>query len=213
MQHSFGRYTAFPRSQRDPRWCEGRNCQCLFASGVGLLCDPHQREKHLELIYGPGVGDAAGEARYRAYDVTSQFANNKDSSFADCGSWNVQVWLPNSFRVGAHDSTATCKHSSCHCTFHSQMAPKGRGNICNGQEVDGGHTANPIRYSVLYHGEQYDGRAAAPVPSSEWRPWQSRSSTPGLAAPRPPKPGTWKTNAADHAGTRSFTTLHSCVCY
>ena len=128
---------------------------------------------------------------YRAFDVTSFFSSSTTSSTTPSTTLSTTIsttpptpppqeltvslgmckyGYQNSFCVGAHAATDVCKAflMALHITYTD-----GSKSIIvtstNDTKWFATTEANPIRYSHLYHGEQYDGRVASNN-STQWKP-------------------------------------------
>ena len=105
---------------------------------------------------------------YRAYDVTAHFKKATAPQQLRVSLGMCKYGYQGSFCVGAHAANGACKAFllSLHITRSDgsvtvlETAADGKWRATT--------AANPIRYSHLYHGEQYDGRVSDSP--AHWRP-------------------------------------------
>ena len=105
---------------------------------------------------------------YRAFDLTSHFASEEPPKQLRVSLGMCKYGYQGSFCVGAHAANGACKAFlfSLHVTYSDGAVAVVESSAADGK-WEATTTANPIRYSHLYHGEQFDGRVKQ---NSQWSP-------------------------------------------
>lgn len=142
-----------------------------FASGVGCFAMRLDGQLVSNSFMDPGWANLPTKRiPYRAFDLTQRFnVSNLVPSELRVALGMCKYGYQGSFCVGAHAANANCK-----AFLMSLRVVYSDGSIRTvvTSATDGAWTAttsgNPIQYSHLYHGEQYDGRVYDTP--AQWRP-------------------------------------------
>jgi hypothetical protein len=144
-----------------------------FASGVGCFAMKLDNELVSSSFMDPGWATLpTARVTYRAYDLTSHFTSSQPPRQLRVALGMCKYGYQNSFCVGAHAANAACKAF----LLSLQVAySDGTVTMVESSATDGTWkattAANPIRYSHLYHGEQFDGRVIDTP--AQWEPAKS----------------------------------------
>ena len=131
-----------------------------FASGVGCFAMQIDDEAVSSSFMDPGWATLpTARVTYRAFDLTPRFASAAPPRELRVSLGMCKYGYQGSFCVGAHGSNAACKAFllSLQVTYSDGTVIVVESSATDGH-WEATTAANPIRYSHLYHGEQYDGR-------------------------------------------------------
>ena len=131
-----------------------------FASGVGCFAMRLDGELVSSSFMDPGWATLPTKrVTYRAFDVTSRFVAAGAPQQLDVALGFCKYGYQGSFCQGAHAANGACKAFllALRLTYSDGTARTITTSATDGK-WQATTAANPIRYSHLYHGEQYDGR-------------------------------------------------------
>ena len=131
-----------------------------FASGVGCFAIKIDNEPVSSSFMDPGWATLpTARVTYRAYDLTSRFTSDEPPKQMRVSLGMCKYGYQGSFCVGAHAANGACKAFllSLHVTYSDGTVAVVESSATDGT-WEATTAANPIRYSHLYHGEQFDGR-------------------------------------------------------
>eukprot|EP01043_Picozoa_sp_COSAG02_P042899 COSAG02_NODE_3688_length_6381_cov_4.744349_1_plen_607_part_00 len=131
-----------------------------FASGVGCFAIKIDNEAVSSSFMDPGWATLpTARVTYRAFDLTSRFASDDPPKQLRVSLGMCKYGYQGSFCTGAHAANGACKAFlfSLQVTYSDGTVAVVQSSATDGN-WEATTDANPIRYSHLYHGEQFDGR-------------------------------------------------------
>ena len=172
----------------------------VYASGVGCFSIKLGGKPISSSYMDPGWGTLPTvRVTYRAFDVTPYFSSSSPPKTLRVALGMCKYGYQNSFCVGGHAANGACKAFlfTLRITFQD-----GTVQTVNSSSTDNlwkvTTSANPIRYSHLYHGEQYDGRVMDTP--TQWQPATPAKFNTGES-------GTQPVDAANALGTPVLLTM------
>ena len=141
-----------------------------YASGVGCFAIRLDGALISNSFMDPGWATLPTKrVTYRAFDMTSHFSRPGAVGVLRVALGMCKYGYQGSFCSGAHAANGACKAFlfSLRVTYSDGTQRTVDSSAADGM-WEATTAANPIRYSHLYHGEQYDGRVADSP--AQWRP-------------------------------------------